>query len=175
MVKPEKINAVAEMKKIFEGAGSFFVTDYQGLNVADMTVLRKNLRENKIRYLIAKNTLLKLAARDAGVPEIEKHLNGPTAVAFTSDDPAVAAKILHDSFKSKELPRMKVFVVEDQVFEASQISRLAELPPRDLLLSRLVAAVEAPISSLVASLDGFFRELIGTIDALAEKKRLGTD
>jgi len=171
MPKPEKITAVAEMKELFESAGSFFVTDYQGLNVADMTVLRKSLRENNIKYLIAKNTLLKLAAKGAGVADINEHLSGPTAIAFTSEDPAAAAKILNDSFKSKELPRMKVFFVDNQVFDGAEISRLADLPPRDILLSQLVAAVEAPFSNLVSSLDGFFRKLVGTIDALAEKKK----
>ncbi len=172
MPKPEKIEAVAEMKKLFESAGSFFVTDYQGLNVADMTALRKKLRESNVKYFIAKNTLLKLAAHDAGMSEIDQHFLGPTAVAFTSEDPAAAAKILNDSFKDKELPRMKVFVVDNQVFEGAQIKRLAELPPREILLSHLVAAVEAPLTSLVGSLDGFFRKLVGSIDALADKKRV---
>ena len=171
MPKPEKIEAVAEMKGLFESAGSFFVTDYQGLNVADMTNLRKNLRENNIKYLIAKNTLLKLAAKEAGVASIDEHFVGPTAVAFTSDDPASAAKILNDSFKAKELPRMKVFVVEDQVFEGAEIARLADLPSREILLSQLVAAVESPLTSIVGSLDGFFRELVGAVDALAEKRK----
>lgn len=171
MPKPEKIEAVAEMKQFFEAAGSLFVTDYQGLNVADMTVLRKNLRENKVNYMVAKNTLLKIAANQAGITALDKHLVGPTAVAFTTDDPANAAKILNDSFKAKQLPRMKVFIVDGQVFEGSQISRLAELPPRNILLSQVVAAVEAPLTSLVGSLDGFFRELIGTVDALAEKRK----
>ena len=171
MPKPEKIEAVAEMKKLFESAGSFFVTDYQGLNVADMTDLRKNLRENNIKYLIAKNTLLKLAVKDAGIDSLDEHLIGPTAVAFTSDDPALAAKILNDSFKAKELPRMKVFMVDDQVFEGAEIKRLADLPPRDILLSQLVAAVESPLTSIVGSLDGFFRDLVGSVDALAEKRK----
>ena len=171
MPKPEKIEAVAEMKKLFESAGSFFVTDYKGLNVADMTDLRKNLRENNIKYLIAKNTLLKLAVNDAGIDSINEHFIGPTAVAFTSDDPALAAKILNDSFKAKELPRMKVFMVDDQVFEGAEIKRLADLPPRDILLSQLVAAVESPLTSIVGSLDGFFRDLVGSVDALAEKRK----
>ena len=171
MPKPEKIEAVAEMKKLFESAGSFFVTDYKGLNVADMTDLRKNLRENNIKYLIAKNTLLKLAVKDAGIDSLDEHLIGPTAVAFTSDDPALAAKILNDSFKAKELPRMKVFMVDDQVFEGAEIKRLADLPPRDILLSQLVAAVESPLTSIVGSLDGFFRDLVGSVDALAEKRK----
>ncbi|UCG61554.1 MAG: 50S ribosomal protein L10 [Candidatus Zixiibacteriota bacterium] len=171
MPKPEKIEAVAEIKKFFDSAGSFFVTDYQGLNVSDMTVLRRKLRESKVKYLIAKNTLFKLAAHDAGVKEIDEHFLGPTAVAFTSEDPAVAAKILNDSFKDKELPRMKVFVLDNRVYESTEIKRLADLPPRDILLSQMVAAVESPFSCLVASLDGFFRELVGSIEALAEKKK----
>ncbi|MEW6412173.1 MAG: 50S ribosomal protein L10 [Candidatus Zixiibacteriota bacterium] len=171
MPKPEKIEAVAEMKKLFEASGSLFVTDYQGLNVADMTHLRKNLRDNSIKYLIGKNTLMKLAAREAGIKGLDDHFVGPTAVAFTSADPAMAAKILNDSFREKELPRMKAFVVDNQVYEGTEIKRLAELPPREILLSQLVAAVESPFSALVGSLDGFFRELIGSVDALAEKKK----
>jgi large subunit ribosomal protein L10 len=171
MPRPEKIEAVAEMKKLFESAGSFFVTDYQGLNVADMTVLRRRLRESNVKYLIAKNTLLKRAAQEAGVGDLEQHFVGPTAVAFTSDDPAVAAKVLNDSFKDKELPRMKAFVVDKQFYLGEDIKRLADLPSRPVLLSQLVAAIEAPLSSLVASLDGFFTELIRTLDALADKKK----
>lgn len=170
MPKPEKIEAVAEIRRLFESAGSFFVTDYQGLNVADMTVLRRNLRENSIKYLIAKNSMLRIAAKEAGIDGLDEHLIGPTAVAFADRDPAVAAKVLHDSFKARELPRMKVFRVDNRLFEASEIKRLADLPPRDVLLARLAAAVEAPFSSLMGSLHGFFRELVGLIDTLADKK-----
>ena len=171
MPNPEKMEAVAEMKELFEQSGSFFITDYKGLNVADMTVLRKNLRENSIRYLIAKNTLLKLAAKDAGQEGLDEHFIGPTAVAFASDDPSVAAKILHDSYKDKELPRIKAFVVDNQMHPAEEIRRLAELPPRPILLSQLVAAVEAPLTQLIGALDAVFRDLVGSVDALAEKKK----
>ncbi len=170
MPTPKKEQSIAEMKELFEGSNSLFVTDYQGLNVADMTELRFALREKNVRFLIAKNTLMKIAAKEAGVTGIDEYLKGPTALAFTNDDPAAAAKILNDSFKKNELPRMKVFVVDDEVFEAAQISRLADLPPKEILLSQVVAAVEAPFTSLIGSLDGFFRELVGSIDALADKK-----
>ena len=171
MLKPEKIKAVADMKELFESSDSIFVTDYQGLTVADMTSLRSDLRANKVKYLIAKNTLLKLAAKEAGVEGIEEHLVGPTAIAFTNDDPAAAAKVLNDSFKAKELPRMKVFVVENEIYQGVEIKRLADLPPKDILLSQVVAAVEAPFTELIGSLDGFFRELVGSIDALADQKK----
>jgi large subunit ribosomal protein L10 len=172
MPNPQKINTVAEIKKLFDDASSIFVTDYQGLSVDEITGLRKNLRENQVAYRVAKNTLLKLAAHQAGVGNmIDKYLTGPTAVAFTTDDAAVAAKILHDSYKDRELPRMKVFVVDGQVFDGQEIKRLADLPSKETLLAQVVAAVEAPISELAGTLDGFFRELVGSIEALAEKKK----
>jgi large subunit ribosomal protein L10 len=170
MLRQEKTAAVESLQKLFEDYPAFFVTDYKGLNVADLTVLRKNLRENKIKYLVAKNTLLKLAAHGAGQKELDEHFVGPTAVAFTSEDPSTAARILYDSYKDKDLPVIKAFVVEDTVFEASDIRRLASLPSRDILLSQLVAAVESPLTSVVGALDGVFRELVGTVEALAERE-----
>ena len=170
MPKPEKIEAVAALKKLFEESDSMFVTDYKGLNVADMTVLRRQLRTNNVRYLIAKNTLMRIAADQAGIKDFDQHFSGPTAVAFAQDDPAVAAKILHDSYKDRDLPRMKAFIVDNDYFDGSEIQRLADLPPRNILLSQLVASVEAPFSELVGSLDGFFRGLVGVIDALSEKR-----
>ena len=101
MPTQQKVQAVAEMKELFENSDSFFITDYQGLDVADMTQLRSNLRDNNVKYLIAKNTLLKIAAKEAGYEGLDTHLTGPTAIAFTSDDAAAAAKVLNDFFKDK--------------------------------------------------------------------------
>jgi len=171
MPNQAKITAVSELKELFEGSDSFFVTDYHGLNVADITVLRKDLRDKNVKYLVAKNTLFLIGAKEAGVEGLDKYLTGPTAVAFTSEDPAVAAKILNESFKKRELPRMKVFVVDKIKYPAEDIGKLADLPSREQLLSNLVAAVEAPFSELIGSLDGFFRKLIGSVDALADKRK----
>lgn len=172
MARPEKVTEIAELKALFEGSTAFFVTDYQGLNVADVTALRKTLRDKNVTYRVAKNTLLARAAKEAGVSDsVFAAFSGPTAVAFSSDDPSVPAKVLHDSFKDKELPRMKVFVVESNVHSADQIKRLAELPPREVLLAQLIAAIESPIQAVVGSIDAIFRDLVGTIDALAEKRK----
>jgi large subunit ribosomal protein L10 len=172
MARPEKISEIAELKELFEGSTAFFVTDYQGLNVAAVTALRKSLRDNNVTFRVAKNTLLARAAKEAGVAEsVLTAFTGPTAVAFSHSDPSVPAKVLHDSFKEKELPRMKVFVVESHVHNADQIKRLAELPSREILLSQLIAAIESPIQAVVGSIDAIFRDLVGTIDALADKRK----
>ncbi len=171
MPTQKKIDKVEEMTSLFKETGSFFITDYQGLNVADMTGLRKTLREGEVRYVVAKNTLLKLAAKNAETPDLDEHLSGPTAVAFTTGDPAAAAKIIYDHAKEKELPKVRAFVLDGVVYGPDEMKRLAELPSREQLLAQVVAAVEAPFSQLVGSLDGFFRELVGSIDALADKKK----
>ncbi len=171
MPNPGKVAAVQELKELFQGADSFFVTDYQGLDVAEINALRKNFRENNVKYLVAKNTLLRRAAAEAGIENVDEYLVGPTAIAFSSEDPVVAAKIIQESFKERELPRVKVFVVESTKYGPEDLKRFAELPTKEVLLSQVVAAVEAPLTELVGTIDGFFRKLIGTIDALAEKKK----
>jgi large subunit ribosomal protein L10 len=170
MPKPEKIKAVENIRKYLEESDSIFVTDYSGLNVADITVLRKNLRENSVRYLVAKNTLMRIAAKDAGHDGITEYLEGPTALAFGKEDPALLAKILYDSYKEKEKPVVKAFVVENQLFPGSEVVRLAELPSKEVLLAHLVFSIESPLSSVVSSLDGVFQELLATLEALAKSK-----
>ncbi|MEE8149779.1 MAG: 50S ribosomal protein L10 [candidate division Zixibacteria bacterium] len=171
MPNAQKLEEVSRIKELFDGNNAYFVTDYQGLNVAEMTTLRKKLREQNIKFIIAKNTLVRVASEQAGVAGIGEHLNGPTAIAFTKDDAAVAAKILHDSFKERELPRMKVFVVEEEVFSGGDIQKLADLPTKDELLGMIASAVEAPVKNVAMLIDAFFQGLLGVIEALAEKKK----
>ena len=170
MPKPEKIDSVTEIKQLLQDSRAVFVTDYAGFNVEDITRLRKNLRENHVKYLVAKNTLIKIAAKDTEYESINDHLAGQTALAFGYDDPSVPAKILYNSFKEKERPVIKAFVLDKQLFLGREIIRLAELPSREVLLAHVLAAIEAPASSLVSSLDALFQELIGTVDALAKSK-----
>lgn len=170
MPKPDKMESVTEIKQLLQDSKSVFVTDYAGFNVEDITRLRKNLRENRIKYLVAKNTLIKIAAKETGHESINNHLAGQTALAFGFDDPSVPAKILYNSFKEKERPVIKAFVVDKQFFSGKEIVRLAELPSREMLLSMVLSAIEAPASNLVSSLDAMFQELLGTIDALAKTK-----
>ena len=171
MPNAQKVESVASIKELFEKNTAFFVTDYHGLNVSDLTALRRNLRKKNVTYLVAKNTLIKVAASQARVKGLDEHLLGPTAVAFAKDNAPAAAKILHDSFKSIEKPRMKVFVVDNNVFQGKEIKKLADLPSRDVLLSMIASAVEAPMVGVVSAINALFQELLGTIEALAEKKK----
>jgi large subunit ribosomal protein L10 len=168
-----KIDVVAGLKERFSSARNIFITDYAGLNVEQITKLRKSLRENGVSYIVAKNTLLRIAAREAGYADLEKYLIGPVAVAFSGAEPNVPAKILFDACKDnkeKNKPEIRAFYIDRQPFAGATAERIAKLPPREILLSQLVAAVEAPLAGLVGTLDSIVRELIGTIDAMAAQK-----
>jgi len=168
-----KIDLVASLKKRFSEADNIYITDYAGLNVEQITKLRKNLRESGVRYIVAKNTLMRIAAKEAGYDDLVEHLSGPTAIAFSNADPNVPAKVLYDAYKEFDKvnkPEIRAFYIDRQPFAGADAERIAQLPPREILLSQLVSAVEGPIAELVGTIDGIIREVVGTIDALAKKR-----
>ncbi len=171
-----KIDLVADLTKQFSEADNIYIADYAGLTVEQITQLRKNLRENGVRFIVAKNTMMRIAAKDAGYDDMEQYLSGPTAIAFSKADANIPAKILYDAYKEFDKvkkPEIKAFYVDRQPFTGADVERMAKLPTREVLLSQLVSAVEGPISGLVGTLDAMIRELVGTIDAVAKQKAEG--
>lgn len=171
MATAEKIQVVEDMTAEFKKAGSVFVADYAGLRVGDMTQLRKQLRDAGVSMHVVKNTLLRRAATDVGLGEISEYFKGPTAVAFGPADPVAAAKIFHEFYGRLEKPTIRRFVFEKRTYGTSDLKAIASLPPKDVILSQLIGAIEGPISGFVGTLDAIIRELVGTVDAIAEKKQ----
>jgi len=172
MPKPEKVELVNKLRERMEASSSMLLSDYAGLTVEQMNKLRKNLRENQVGYLIAKNTLLKLAAESIGgeYGNLTEHWQGPTAVAFSSGDPTLTARLLYDFAKDNEKPVFKAGVVDGVIYDSTQLERLAKMPGRDVLLGTVVAVISSPLTSLVGTLDGIIREFVGTVDAIARAK-----
>lgn len=170
MPRPEKVKIVDGLAEQLGAAGSVFVADYAGLTVTDITDLRAQLRDAGVSLKVAKNTLLRLAANQAGLPELVDAFRGPTAVAFGDKDPVAGAKVLHEFYTRLERPRVRTFMVERRTYGADDLKAIASLPPRDAILAALVAAVEGPIAGFVSTLEAVIRDLVGTIDALANKK-----
>ncbi|MEC0184525.1 50S ribosomal protein L10 [Paenibacillus peoriae] len=121
------------------------VADYRGLNVAQITELRKQLREAGIEFQVLKNTLLRRATAAAELTELDAVLTGPTAIAFGKDDAVSAAKILNDFAKRNDALELKGGVVEGRVIGVEEIKALAELPSREGLLSMLLSVLQAPM------------------------------
>ncbi|TMV44104.1 50S ribosomal protein L10 [Paenibacillus mesophilus] len=141
----EKQQVVSEVAAKLRESASTIVADYRGLNVAQVTELRKRLREAGVDFQVLKNTLVRRATAEAELSELDSALTGPTAIAFSKDDVVAAAKILSEFAKKNEALKVKGGVVEGRVVDVDQIKDLANLPSREGLLSMLLSVLQAPI------------------------------
>ena len=171
MPKEDKTKVVEELKDKFSRSKSFFLTDFTGLNVEEITGLRKDFRAQKIEYRVAKNTLIKLVAKDLSLDQMTEHLEGPTGIAFGYDDPVTPAKVLYEVNKKLSKPRIKIFWVEGKFFKGDEIEKLAKLPSRELLLAQIIASLDSGMRNLIGTLEAILREFVGTVDALTKAKK----
>ena len=136
---------VEEITEKFKGAATAVVVDYRGLNVSQLTELRKQLREAGVEFKVYKNTMTRRATEVAGLEGLNEYLTGPNAIAFSSEDVVAPAKIINDFAKKNEQLEIKAGVIEGTIASADDIKALAELPSREGLLSMLLSVLQAPM------------------------------
>jgi len=170
MVRPEKEATVSEVRKKFEKATAVVLADYRGLNVLEVTELRKKLREAGVEYKVIKNTLTSLAAKDAKVEGLDQFLSGPTAIAFSYDDLVTPAKILAGFAKDHKNLTLKGGVLEGKVIGAQSVKALAELPSREILLGQVAGLFQSPMRGLVTVLSGPLRNFVYVVEAVRKQK-----
>lgn len=141
----QKAQQVEEVTAKFRESSCAVITDYRGLNVAQVTQLRKTLRESGVEFRVIKNSLLRRATAQAELSELDEHFAGPTAIAFSKDDVIAPAKILTEFAKKNENLVVKAGVVEGKVVGFDQIKALSDLPSREGLLSMLLSVLQAPV------------------------------
>ncbi|GIN42158.1 50S ribosomal protein L10 [Heyndrickxia oleronia] len=144
----QKKQVVEEIAEKLKSSVSTVIVDYRGLNVAEVTELRKQLREAGIEFKVYKNTLTRRAAEMAELTGLEESLTGPNAIAFSTEDVVAPAKILNDFAKKNEALEIKAGVIEGNTATVEEIKALAELPSREGLLSMLLSVLQAPIRNL---------------------------
>ena len=170
MPRPEKEAAVKEIAEILENAKSVFVTDFQGINVEKMNEFRRKCREVSVSYIIVKNTLARLAAKKAGWSDIEKHFQGPSAIAFSYDDPSAPAKVITEFARVEKKPSIKMSIFEGTFYGPDSVNEVATLPPKDVLLGKIVSGLNSPIQGLTSGLSGLIQKLVRTVDAVRESQ-----
>lgn len=166
--RPEKVAVVTEVRERLDGAGGALVTEYRGLNVAAMAQLRRSLRAAGGDFKIYKNTLVRFAARDLGL-ELDAMLTGPTAIAFVEGDPVNVAKALRDFARTNPALVVKGGMLGNKVLDAAGARALAEVEPREVLLSRLAGAMAAPMQQFASLLSALPRNLAYGLQALIDK------
>lgn len=169
-VLKQKKAVVADLAEKIKNAKSFILADYRGLTVEQDTDLRNQLRKANIEYKVVKNTLTRFAAKENELDELDPHLNGPSAIAWSYTDPVAPAKVLVEYAKKNEKYELKAGVIDGKVIDVNGIKSLAELPPREVLIARVLGGFNAPISGLVNVLNGNIRGLVVALNAIAEKQ-----
>ncbi len=170
MDKGKKEQLVAELHEKLQRATAAILTDYKGLNVAEITTLRDNLAAQGVEFKVVKNTLMRIAAKGTGAELVESLLKGTNAVAIAYDDPSVPAKILKAFGKQNEKLKVKGGVLGTRVLTVEDVLALADLPTREELLAKLLGTLHAVPTALVRVLSGVPRAFVGVLAAIQREK-----
>jgi large subunit ribosomal protein L10 len=168
MARAEKATAVAELAEQFRSSSAVVLTEYRGLTVRQLTELRRSLGDNA-SYAIVKNTLTKIAAKEAGVEGLDTDLTGPSAIAFVRGDPVETAKGLRDFARTNPLLVIKGGVLEGKPLSANEVRRLAGLESREVLLAKLAGAMQASLSGAVSLFAAPLSQTARVLEALRQK------
>jgi large subunit ribosomal protein L10 len=167
--REEKVRVIEELAEKLRG-GSAVLVDYQGMDVAQSTQLRARSREAGVEFVVAKNTLTRRAAGEAGVEDLSEYLVGPTALAF-SEDPVASAKLMAEFADQVESFALKGGLLEGgRVLDEAEVVALSRLPGREQLLAQVVGGISSPLTGLVNVLNNTVQGLVIALNQIAEQK-----
>jgi large subunit ribosomal protein L10 len=172
VIRSEKEAQVTKIKEYLATAKGAVLADYRGITVAQDTDLRRKAREAGVQYRVFKNTLTQIAAKEAGIAGLDKYLEGLTVMAWSATDAVAPAKLLSDFIKDNKLKsyEIKAGILDGRAIDANGVKQLASLPPREVLIAKLLGSMQAPVSGLVNVLQGGIRKFVYALNAIKERK-----
>ena len=171
MNKNQKTAFVEELHEKLDGVQGFYLTDFTGMSVKQMTEFRVRLRKQGLDYVVVKNTLAQRALADLELPDIASYFAGPTGLVIGREDAVAAAKVLTDFAREfGDKPAVKLAVIEKREIRADQIKQLADLPPREVLLAQLAGTLQAPMAQLVGGMQQIVAGFARAVDALRQQR-----
>ena len=175
MAREDKEKTIEELAEMLKRAKGLVLSDFTGLNVAEMTELRRRCRENQIEYLVVKNTLARFAASKADMDDLIPYLKGPNGFTFGFDDPLVPARVIHTFAQESDKLAIKAGVFGGGMIEADDVKRIAQLPGREVLLSQVLAQMNAPITGFAGALKAMLTRLAYVLSQVQDVKGQGDE
>lgn len=169
MPTPQKEKVVAEYTEKFSRASSVLLADFSGMDVATVTELRSQFRNNNVEYKVLKNTLAKIALNNNDITNLDDYLKGVNGFAISYEDPTAAARVI-SSFKSKDKLKLRACLFEGSLFGPDKVDAIAKLPTRSELLATLLSTLQAPMAKLAAVLSASMQNMVGVLEAVKEEK-----
>jgi large subunit ribosomal protein L10 len=166
----EKEKAVDELVEELKRARGIYLANFIELNVEEERKLRQRMRENSLFYKVVKNTVIRFACEKAGFDSLTEYLVGPTALCFGYDDPLLPSKIIQQFSRETGKLTIKASFLEGNIFDADATKKLANIPSRDALLSKLMATISSPLTNLSMLLKGILISLLFALNGVAKKK-----
>ncbi len=170
MVKQYKVDEVALLVEKLNSKKNIILTQYSGIKVKHLGVLRKKLRAVGVDYKVVKNNLFRRALKETGYEVIDEYLKGPTAVAFTDSDVSAAAKIFKDFKKEIAEFEVRAGIMENVVYGGTQMEKLADLPSKESLLSQIMMLLNAPLTNIATGMNQVIASVARGIKAVADQK-----
>lgn len=168
--RKEKEKMVEAIKEDLRNSKVIVLTDYRGLTVAQISNLRRILKEEGVQYKVVKNTLTRLAVKGMGLDNLEPYLEGPTAIAYGYDEPVMPVKLLVKFAKENDHLSIKAGALEGDVLGENDLRRIAELPSKEVLLSKTLGCFQAPLRGFLNVLQGNILNLVYVLNAIKEQK-----
>ncbi|MGI6702675.1 MAG: 50S ribosomal protein L10 [Clostridia bacterium] len=168
--KSAKQQIVNEIKEKLQRAAAIVLVDYRGLNVEEVTELRRRFREAGADYKVYKNTLMTRAFNELDNESLSPYLTGPNAIAFGYDDPVIPAKIIADFAKDHDKLEIKAGIIDGKLIDVDGVKALASLPSKEVLVAQVLGGLNAPVTGLVNVLQGNIRNLVYALNAIEKQK-----
>ena len=166
----KNIKQVEDLTEKLSKAKAVYLTEYIGLNVEDLTSLRREFSLNNVEFKVAKNTLLKIAAKNNSMDGLNSFLSGSTAIALSYEDPTSPARVLKKFRQEHDLPVVKGIIFDGEILDGKEFKRIADLPTKDQSLSMLVSALSSPMTKLALTLKSSMTSLGNALSDLKNKK-----
>ena len=168
----EKIKKVEELNGVFLKAKAAVLADYQGIDAPELTQLRRHMRAQSVDFRVIKNTLARQAAKNTPFEMLDEEFKGPVSLVVSYEDPIAPAKALAEFAKSgaSKSPKVLCGVVEGKKVTPEQVKALAALPSKEVLIATMLAVFNGPTTNFAGVFNSLLRKLVGTLDAIREKK-----